>query len=81
MSTEIRKLHSKGCAGRSARVSDVHRIDIQDFIDRLLATGLAPSTNNVTLHPLRAITRRARSPRCAIGCSTTWRVRADRARS
>ncbi len=41
------------------RLSDVRRIDVQDFIDGLLADGLAPSTINTTIHPLRAIFRRA----------------------
>jgi len=41
------------------RLSDVRRIDLQDLVDRLLADGLAPSTVNTTLHPLRAIFRRA----------------------
>ena len=41
------------------RLSDVRRIDAQDFVDRLLADGLAASTINTTLHPLRAIFRRA----------------------
>jgi integrase len=43
----------------SARLSDVRRIDVQAFVDRLLANKLAPSTINTTLHPLRAIFRRA----------------------
>lgn len=41
------------------RLSDVRRIDVQDFVDGLLADGLDPSTINTTLHPLRAIFRRA----------------------
>jgi integrase len=42
-----------------ARLSDVRRIDVQDFVDGMLADKLAPSTINTTLHPLRAICRRA----------------------
>ncbi|MDX6582994.1 MAG: hypothetical protein QOI10_2178 [Solirubrobacterales bacterium] len=41
------------------RLSDLQRIDVQDFVDGLLADGLAPSTIVTTLHPLRAIFRRA----------------------
>ena len=42
-----------------ARLSDIGRIDVQDFVDGLLADKLAASTINGTLHPLRAIFRRA----------------------
>jgi integrase len=41
------------------RLADVRRVDLQDFVDGLLADGLAPSTINTTLHPLRVIFRRA----------------------
>lgn len=43
----------------NTRLSDVGRLDVQDFVDRLLAAKLSPSTINGTLHPLRAIFRRA----------------------
>jgi hypothetical protein len=42
----------------STRLADLRRIDVQDFVDELLADGLAPSTINTTLHPLRVICRR-----------------------
>src|SRR2546422_4008377 len=42
-----------------ARLSDIRRIDLQDFADRLGADGLDPSTVRNTLMPLRAIFRRA----------------------
>ena len=42
-----------------ARLSDVRRIDVQDLVDGLLAAGLGSSTIHTTLHPLRAIFRRA----------------------
>ncbi len=41
------------------RLSDVRRRDVQDFIDRLLASGLDGSTVRNTLDPLRVIFRRA----------------------
>jgi integrase len=41
------------------RLSDVRRVDLQDFADRLCADGLDPSTVRNTLMPLRAIFRRA----------------------
>lgn len=37
------------------RLGDVTRFDLQDLVDRLLAEGLAPSTIQNTLMPLRAI--------------------------
>jgi integrase len=43
------------------RLSEVHRPDLQEFADGLLAEGLNPSTIQVTLLPLRAIFRRALS--------------------
>jgi Phage integrase, N-terminal SAM-like domain len=43
------------------RLSDIRRIEVQDFVDRLLASGFDPSTINTTLHPPRAIFRRART--------------------
>jgi integrase len=42
-----------------ARLADVRRVDVQDLADRLLASGLDPSTIRNTLMPLRAIFRRA----------------------
>jgi integrase len=39
--------------------ADVRRVDLQDFADRLIATGLSPSAIGVTLLPLRAIFGRA----------------------
>ncbi len=41
------------------RLSEVHRPDLQEFADGLLAEGKDPSTIQVTLLPLRAIFRRA----------------------
>jgi integrase len=41
------------------RLSEVRRVDLQDFADRLCAEGLDPSTVRNTLMPLRAIFRRA----------------------
>jgi site-specific recombinase XerD len=40
------------------RLADLRRTDLQDFADRLLATGTDPSTIKNTLMPLRAIYRR-----------------------
>src|SRR6266542_1647867 len=42
-----------------ARLSEIRRIDVQDFADRLCADGLDASTVRNTLMPLRAIFRRA----------------------
>jgi integrase len=41
------------------RLSEVTRVELQDFVDRMVAEGLNPSTIGVTLLPLRAIYRRA----------------------
>lgn len=41
------------------KLSELRRIDVQDFADRLLAKGHDPSTILNTLDPLRAIYRRA----------------------
>jgi len=41
------------------RFSEIRRVDLQDFADRLSADGLDPSTVRNTLMPLRAICRRA----------------------
>ena len=41
------------------RFSEIRRVDLQDFADRLCADGLDPSTVRNTLMPLRAIFRRA----------------------
>ncbi|HEU4905552.1 MAG TPA: site-specific integrase [Solirubrobacterales bacterium] len=45
----------------AVRLSELHRPDLQEFADRLLAEGLNPSTIQVTILPLRAIFRRALS--------------------
>ena len=42
-----------------ARLSQLTRLDVQDFAERLLAEGLDPSTVRNTLMPLRVIYRRA----------------------
>jgi integrase len=42
-----------------AKLSAIQRADVQDLADRLLASGLDPSTIRNTLMPLRAIYRRA----------------------
>jgi integrase len=41
------------------RLTEIRRVDLQDFADRLCAEGLDPSTVRNTLMPLRAIFRRA----------------------
>jgi integrase len=43
----------------TVRLSDLTRVDLQDFVDGLLGEGLDPSTIRNTLMPLRAIYRRA----------------------
>ncbi|MHB1539282.1 MAG: tyrosine-type recombinase/integrase [Solirubrobacteraceae bacterium] len=43
------------------RLSDIGRVDLQDFADRLLADGLDPSTIRNAIMPMRAIYRRAMS--------------------
>jgi integrase len=43
----------------AVKLSDVRRVDLQDFADRLLAEGLDASTVRNALMPLRAIFRRA----------------------
>jgi integrase len=43
----------------SVRLADLDRIDLQRFVDKLLADGLAPPTIDVTILPLRAIYRQA----------------------
>jgi integrase len=40
------------------RLADIRRVDLQEFVDGLRAQGLAPSTVQCTLLPLRAIFRR-----------------------
>lgn len=42
------------------RLGDVSHFELQDFVERLTAKGLNPSTVQVTLLPLRAIYRRNR---------------------
>jgi hypothetical protein len=59
-----------------ARVSDVSRVDLQEFIEGLKAKGLNASTVQTTLMPVRAIYRRA-SPR---GRSRSTRPRRSRSR-
>lgn len=56
----------KALAGRSVldeigarKLADVTRVELQDIADRLLATGLDPSTVRNCLMPLRALFRRA----------------------
>ena len=41
------------------KLSSLTRVDVQDFADRMLASGLDPSTVKNTLKPLRVIYRRA----------------------
>jgi hypothetical protein len=41
------------------RLATVQRRDLQDFVDRLLSTGIDPSTIRNALMPLRVIFRRA----------------------
>ncbi len=41
------------------RVSDLRRTDVQDFVEKMNAEGLSPSTIDCALNPLRAIYRRA----------------------
>ena len=43
----------------SVRLADLSRADIQDFVDRLLAKKLAPSTIRNTVNPLQVIYRHA----------------------
>lgn len=43
----------------SARLSELTRADLQDFVDRLLDRRLAPSTIRNTMNPLQAIYRHA----------------------
>jgi integrase len=42
-----------------AKLGAVSLLDVQDLVDRLVATGLSPSAVGVTLLPLRAIYKRA----------------------
>ncbi len=41
------------------KLSDLRRVDVQDFVDSMLAGGLHASTIDSTVNPLRAIYRRA----------------------
>ncbi len=43
----------------TAKLTDIHRRDVQDFVDELRKQGLSPSTINNILDPLRIIYRRA----------------------
>jgi integrase len=54
----------------AARVTEVRRSDLQSFVDQLVASGLDPSTLQVTLLPLRAIYRRALA-RCEVAVNPT----------
>lgn len=51
----LRVLPTFGCV----RLSELHRPDLQEFADGLLAEGNSPSLIKVTLLPLRAVMRRA----------------------
>jgi integrase len=61
----VLRSYRRSLAGRvlpelgTVRLSELRRIDVQDFADRLLAEGLDPSAIRNTLMPLRAIFRRA----------------------
>ena len=48
-------------AFRRARLNDLRRPDLQEFVNRLISKGVSPSTIQVTLLPLRAVFRRALS--------------------
>jgi integrase len=56
-----------------ARLSDIHRLDVQDFADRLCAEGLDPSTVRDLLMPLRVIFRRPLA-RGDVGVNPTTRL-------
>jgi integrase len=43
----------------AARFSDVRRVDLQDLVDKLVASGISASTVQCALLPLRAMYRRA----------------------
>ena len=43
----------------AVRLVDVRTVDVQDFVDAILAEGPSASTIDTTLNPLRAIYRRA----------------------
>jgi integrase len=43
----------------SMRVTEIRRLDVQDFVDQLLADGRDPSTVNNVLNPIQAFYRRA----------------------
>jgi len=45
----------------SMRVREIRRLDVQEFVDELLAEGLSPSTVNNILNPIQAFYRRARN--------------------
>lgn len=62
------------------KLSDVHRRDVQELVDRWLADGLDPSTIKNTLDPLRAIYRRAmRRDELAVNPTADIELRARRA--
>lgn len=48
-------------AFRRTRLTDLHRPDLQEFVNGLVSKGVSPSTIQVTLLPLRAVFRRALS--------------------
>jgi integrase len=64
------------------RLSDLDRIDLQRFVYKLLEDGLAPSTIDVTLLPVRAIYRHAleRGEVVANPCDKLSMPRSDRRR-
>jgi integrase len=66
----------------SVRLSDLDRIDLQRFVYKLLEDGLAPSTIDVTLLPVRAIYRHAleRGEVVANPCDKLSMPRSDRRR-
>lgn len=65
----------------SRRMSDIRRVDLQDFADRMLAGGRHPSTISATLMPLRAIYGRALSRgEVALNPTTGLRLPAVRSR-
>jgi integrase len=66
----------------NVRLADLDRIDLQRFVDRMLADGLAPPTIDVTLLPLRAIYREAlgRGDVMANPCDGLRLPRSDRRR-
>lgn len=63
------------------KLAEIHRSDVQDLVDRLLAEGLDPSTVKNTLNPLQAIYRRAVSRgQVAVSPTTNLELPATRGR-